>query len=412
MASSRKDSRGYALHKGESQRKDGRYSFSYTDREHKRHSIYAHDLATLRTKERKIIRDIEDGLDPNLAERITINQLYDRYMEQKYDLKETTKGNYLYTYNHFVRNGFGRRKVASIRYTDVKKFYYSFLLEQNLKPATLDNIHTQLHPVFQMAVRDGLIRVNPTDEVMAEIKKSHIWTKTKRRALTVPQQKAFMNHLYENKEFLGWRPIITVLLGTGMRIGEALGLTWDDLDFENRTISVNHNLVYRRLEGEGAPGMIKHINTPKTAAGCRTIPMLQDVYDAFLEEYQFQKITGFCEEEINGYSGFVFSSANRTAIIPEDVNRAIQRVRDSYNEQELKLAAEEGREPLLLPSFSAHHLRHTFCTRFCENETNLKVIQSIMGHADITTTMDIYAEATEEKKQEIIANLEDKILIK
>lgn len=66
---------------------------------------------------------------------------------------------------------------------------------------------------------------------------------------------------------------------------------------------------------------------------------------------------------------------------------------------------------MLLPKFSAHHLRHTFCTRFCENETNIKVIQSIMGHSDISTTMDIYAEATEEKKQEVIANMENKIFI-
>ena len=58
-----------------------------------------------------------------------------------------------------------------------------------------------------------------------------------------------------------------------------------------------------------------------------------------------------------------------------------------------------------------HHLRHTFCTRLCENESNLKVIQSIMGHSDITTTMDIYAEATQEKKQEIVANLQGKIII-
>ena len=139
--------------------------------------------------------------------------------------------------------------------------------------------------------------------------------------------------------------------------------------------------------------------------------MNQEVYDAFLDEYQFQRITGFCEEEVDGYSGFVFSSSVKTVMIPEDVNRAIQRVTDSYNKEEKVCAKNESREPLLIPHFSAHHLRHTFCTRFCENETNLKVIQSIMGHADITTTMDIYAEATEEKKQEIIANLENKILI-
>ena len=389
MAKSRKDARGYALHKGECQRKDGRYSFSYTGREHKRHIIYASDLATLRSRERKIIRDIEDGMDPHLAERITINQVYDKYIGQKYDLKATTRANYIYTYDHFVREGFGKRKLASIRYTDVKKFYYDLILERGIKSATLDNIHTQLHPAFQMAVRDGLIRVNPSDGVMAEIKKSHVWKKEKRRSLTVPQQVAFMRHLNENNDFVGWRPVITVLLGTGMRIGECLGLRWEDLDFEARTISVNHNLVYRRLEK--GQGMMKHINTPKTAAGTRTIPMLKEVYDAFLDEYQFQRITGFCEEEVDGYSGFVFSSSVKTVMIPEDVNRAIQRVTDSYNKEEKVCAKNESREPLLIPHFSAHHLRHTFCTRFCENETNLKVIQSIMGHADITTTMDIYA---------------------
>ena len=67
--------------------------------------------------------------------------------------------------------------------------------------------------------------------------------------------------------------------------------------------------------------------------------------------------------------------------------------------------------PVLLPNFSAHVLRHIFCTRLCENETNLKVIQSVMGHADISTTMDIYADAIDEKKQEIMADLQGKIIL-
>ena len=80
-----------------------------------------------------------------------------------------------------------------------------------------------------------------------------------------------------------------------------------------------------------------------------------------------------------------------------------------HNEEEIKNAKAEKREPFLIPQFTAHQLRHTFCTRFCENESNLKVIQAIMGHADITTTMDIYAEASPEKKQEIMTNLQGKI---
>ena len=83
----------------------------------------------------------------------------------------------------------------------------------------------------------------------------------------------------------------------------------------------------------------------------------------------------------------------------------------AYNKEETQLAKEKNREPILLPHFSAHHLRHTFCTRFCENETNLKVIQEIMGHSDISTTMDVYAEATDEKKKEILTDLQEKIMV-
>lgn len=408
MAKSRKDSRGYVLRRGECQRSDGRYSYSYTDKDRKRHVVYAGSLIDLRKKEQKIRRDLEDGLDPQRAEQITVNQLYDAYIKQKYNLKATTKANYIYMYDHFVRDGFGRRRLASVRYSDVKKFYYSLIIDRNLSPATVDSIHSQLHPAFQMAVRDNYIRTNPAADVMAEIKRSNVWVKEKRRSLTVAEQKAFMNHLFTDHAYQGWKPVITVLIGTGMRIGECLGLRWEDLDFENRTISVNHNLAYRKT---GDDGGTYHINSPKTQAGMRTIPMIAQVYDAFLEEYQIQKITGFCTQEIDGYSGFVFTSSKGTVMIPSEVNRAIHSIVKGYNGEETARAIKEKREPLLLPDFSAHHLRHTFCTRFCENEANIKVIQTIMGHRDIQTTLDIYADCTEEKKKEVVKNLEDSIFI-
>ncbi len=94
---------------------------------------------------------------------------------------------------------------------------------------------------------------------------------------------------------------------------------------------------------------------------------------------------------------------------PQTVNRTIERICNSYNAEELVNAKKEHREPIILPEFSCHHLRHTFCTRLCENESNLKVIQSIMGHRNIQTTMDIYAEATEQKKQESFVNLAAKM---
>ena len=77
----------------------------------------------------------------------------------------------------------------------------------------------------------------------------------------------------------------------------------------------------------------------------------------------------------------------------------------------MEKAKKERRDPVLLPEFSCHHLRHTFCTRLCENETNLKVIQTVMGHKDIQTTMDIYADCTEDKKKEVIQKIENKIFV-
>lgn len=121
-------------------------------------------------------------------------------------------------------------------------------------------------------------------------------------------------------------------------------------------------------------------------------------------EYEIQKCIGFCEEKIDGYSGFIFSTACHTVHSAASVNNAIKRIITSYNKREESSAKKEKREAIILPDFSAHNLCHTFCTRLCENESNIKVIQGIMGHADISNTMGIYAEATEEKKKEVLTN--------
>ena len=189
--------------------------------------------------------------------------------------------------------------------------------------------------------------------------------------------------------------------------GECLGLRWEDIDLENRIISVNHNLV--DYQDRDLRKQVRGIQSTKTRAGVRIIPMIDEVYEAFITEFELQSAIGFCEEEIDGYSGFIFTTTDQKLMSRSAVNNALHRIVKLHNEEEEKKAKAEKREPILLPQFSAHQLRHTFCTRFCENETNLKVIQSIMGHSDITTTMDIYADATQEKKQEIMANLNGKI---
>lgn len=405
---SRKDSKGRVLFRGETERKDGRYVYTYTDQNSKRHSVYESDLVKLRLKEKEIRRKMDDGLDPSKADRITVNQMFDRYISLKYDIKPSTRENYIYMYEKYIRETFGRKKIGKVKYSDVKAFYYSLINELGFKPSSMEIAHTLLHPTFTMAVRDGYIHTNPTDGVMGEIKKSHQWEHKRRHALTIEQQSAISHFLDTHEDYRGWRPIITVLLGTGMRIGECLGLRWQDIDYKTNEIDVNHNLIYRKnLAGKCE----NHVNSPKTEAGKRRIPILEGVKDALMEELELQRCIGYCEDEIDGYSGFIFSTCEHHVYTPESVNRAIKRIYTAYNEEEAYLAKKEHRDPIVIPHFSAHVLRHTFCTRICENETNLKVIMDIMGHSDIQTTMNIYAEVTGVKKQESMMALSDKILV-
>ena len=113
-----------------------------------------------------------DGLDTYVGGHATINMAFDRYMSTKYNLRETTRSNYIYMFNKFVRDEFGNKKIVDVKYTEVKFFYYHLINEKNIAINTLETIHTVLHPIFDMAVRDDIIRKNPTDGVMAEIKKN------------------------------------------------------------------------------------------------------------------------------------------------------------------------------------------------------------------------------------------------
>ncbi len=153
------------------------------------------------------------------------------------------------------------------------------------------------------------------------------------------------------------------------------------------------------------------VSLPKTEVGIRTIPMLDVVKEAFEmeKEQQYDMLGGLNEQIIDGMSGFVFQNRDGHVPNPQTVNDTIKRIVDNYNAEEVLNVAKEKREPFVLPHFSCHVLRHTFATRLCEAESNLKVIQDVMGHRSVETTMDIYAEATNEKKQASFEGLSNKL---
>lgn len=404
MAKVRKDTKGRVLHKGELYRKDKElYCYAYMDSFGNRRYLYAHDLGELRDKENLTTLNKLEKIDVYARAKSNVNYVFDRYMSTKSELRSTTRTNYEYTYNRYVRDGFGKQKIGDICYSDVLIFYKA-LLDRGLSVNTIDGIHTVLHPTFQMAVRDNIIRNNPTDGAMAELKRKADIKAAVRSALTWEQEQAFLNWI-KRPEYCRWDPFFTVMFGTGGRVGEVIGLRWPDLDFEQNNISINHSVTYYPRSEKSYKCEFR-VSLPKTKMGIRDIPMLEKVKDALNAEREFQRETGHrCIMELDGMSDFVFCNRFGNLHNPSCINREIKRIVDDYNAHEEVRASKEGRQPLLLPRFSNHVTRHTFCTRLCENETNIKVIQTVMGHKDIQTTLDIYAEVSEQKKQEVFRQL-------
>lgn len=420
MTERRKDNLGRVLKDGESQKADGRYMYQYIDIRGKRKSLYSwrlvetdrtpkgkKEMPPLREREEQVKMDMKDGIR-NEVGKITVNDMFTVYFSARRGLKQSTRTNYRYMWERFAKETIGKMALYTVKKFDILNYYYD-LADHGLKVGTLEIMHKMIHPTFQMAVDDGYIRLNPADGCMGEIRKSLDHTRQKRHALTIEQQRTFIRFTQESKAHGQWLPLFITLLGTGLRIGEALGLRWEDVDFEKGIISVNHHLTYRVQD---AGNCEFHVTTPKTRNGVREIPLLPEVRDALLQEKEIQVQNRWrCKVKVDGYKNFIFINSHGNVNTPACVNRAIRRICDAYNRLEVEKAMKEKRPQILLPYFSCHSLRHTFCTRLCENESDIKVIQEVMGHGNIRVTMDIYVEATMEKKKEVFGNLEGKIVI-
>ncbi len=403
MTERRKDSKGRVLKENEVQRNDGSYMYRWRTTDHFRHTIYAPTLDELREKEQKVLRDKSDGI--KTGSKSTLNDVYDLWVQLKKGLKDNTFQNYQYMYEQFCREDIGQSKIVTMKRSDIRRFYNRLMDERCLKIATVDNIHTVLHQVLDVAVEDGYLRNNISDNALKELKQSRNLFTEKRKALTVQEQELFVNFLRNNPQYNHWYPIFTLMLGTGLRVGEAVGLRWEDVDFENNQISINHTLVYYNHGGCG--GCYFGINTPKTKAGERTIPIIESVKEALEQEKEYQRLAGIkCTARVDGYTNFIFVNRFGQTQHQGTLNKALRRIIRDCN-QEVLDKAKENEKVVLLPKFSCHTLRHTFTTRLCESGINIKVIQSVLGHSDISTTLDIYADVTKDLKKAEMEQFDD-----
>ena len=404
---SRKDKKGRVLQKGESQRKDGRYHYAYTNVAGKRCFIYADSLAELRKKERDHQVASWQGAT-RYGTQASLNYMFDRSLALKVGIKESTYASYRQSYDNHVREEFGRQAVKNISYSDIMVFYSYLAKSKKLALSTIEHIHLQIYSALDLALQDGMILKNPSDGAFGAFRRAMGDDARKIRALTLDEQKRFLEFIDGHPVWGRYHSIFQVMLGTGLRVGELCGLRWQDVDIENRLVDINHSIVHiKAVKGESKDHMA--VSLPKTKAGIRQVPLMKPVIEGFMEEYRWAQAKHFVSETIDGYTDFIFTKMNGTVYTSNRLDKALSDIVKAYNKQEEAVAELEDREPEVLPHISNHMLRHTFCTRLCERDVNVKVIQTVMGHASVNVTMDIYAEVSKAKQFEEIDRLADEL---
>ncbi len=380
----RTDNKGRILRTGEMQRsEDQRYIYRYNDLSGKRKTVYALTLAELREKEKKIERDLQDGIDSSKG-NMTLNELFQVYMGTKTELRESTRCNYLAVWKNAIQESvLGNMKISQIKRIHIQSFYAG-LIKQGLSENTIKLYHSLIHPTLELAVDSDIIRKNPSKDC----KKGISSTKKERGAMTRKEQKIFLGFIKDSNIYSVYYPMIIFALSTALRVGELTGLRWTDVDFKENVIHVRQQLIYKNL-GDGCKF---HIQDLKTEAGRRDIPLTENARKSLIKQKEFCLLLGkgIKQQKIDGINDFVFTNTQGKPYATNAINFMLNNVVKAYNTKEIEQARKERRKAELLPHISAHILRHTACTRLAESGLEPKVLQYIMGHTNVAVTLNIY----------------------
>lgn len=380
MSEKRRDNKGRVLRNGESQRKDGRFMYKYTDNAGNIKYVYSWKLVktdtvpkgvkddlSLREKEKLIHRDLEDDISPCGGE-MTVLDLVKKYVSQKTGVKHNTKANYNFVINIIKKEDFGKKRLDKVKLSDAKGWLIK-LQSDGRGYSTIHSVRGVVRPAFQMAVDDDLIRKNPFEFQLATVVVNDSVT---REALTRKQERAFLKFVKEDKHFSRYYEGIYILFKTGLRISEFVGLTIADIDLKNGVIDVNHQLQRKR-------NMEYVIEETKTECGTRLVPMTDEVKKCFRKIIENRKKPK-TEPMIDGKVGFLYLDKNDMPMVALHWEKYFQHICEKYN----KIYKAE------MSKVTPHVCRHTFCSNMAKSGMNPKTLQKIMGHSDIGVTLNTY----------------------
>ncbi len=380
MSEKRRDNKKRILRNGESQRKDGRYAFKYIDATGKQQFVYSWKLEktdrtpvgkkddlSLREKEKLIQKDIDDQIVPHGGE-ITVVELVQKYLSQKTGVRHNTQANYNFVLNIIKKEPFGKRKINQVKLSDAKCWLIK-LQKDGRGYSTIHSVRGVVRPAFQMAVDDDLIRKNPFEFQLATVVVNDSLT---REAITRKQERAFLQFVKEDSHFCKYYEGIYILFKTGLRISEFVGLTLADVDLKNRKIIVDHQLQRKR-------DMEYIIEDTKTAYGARVLPMTDDVYECFRHIIE-NRPKPRSEPMVGGRCGFLYLDKNNMPMVALHWEKYFQHICQKYN----------SIYKVEMPKVTPHVCRHTFCSNMAKSGMNPKTLQYLMGHSDISVTLNTY----------------------
>ena len=381
MSEKRRDKRNRILREGEYQRADGRYRYRYIDEVGKEKWVYSWRLdkndptprgkkweLSLREKAKQIQADLFDHIVTHGGDYSVI-ELVEKYISLKTGVNHNTRAGYKTVINILKKDPFGKQRIDKVRLSDAKAWLIKLQQVDGKGYSSIHSIRGVLRPAFQMAVDDDLLRKNPFGFELASVIVNDSVT---REAITRKQERELLRFIKEDKHFCRYYDAIYILFHTGLRISEFCGLTVSDIEFGNQRIKVDHQL-------QRTTQMQYVIQEPKTESGIRYVPMSEEVTACFRRIIANRAMPDV-EPMIDGHVGFLFLDKNERPMVALHWEKYLQHIVEKYN----KIYR------IQMPKVTPHVCRHTFCSNMAKSGMNPKTLQYIMGHADISVTLNVY----------------------